>query len=107
MSDNEQARQSGRDVGRYLASAMEKHFRHSRMAAHWIAIVDFFSSAPGYAPLQLQLSRNDRLGKISLADKDRDNIDFDAFDHAQYLAHGRLFLPKAAMDLAKDAARPQ
>src|SRR6266404_5041376 len=80
------------------------------MIAHGLAV------APGLAicarcdlPVQLELTRNDGLGKITFADEIRDHADFpDRFGIEQEprVAQTWFFLPKRALDVGKNLSSP-
>ena len=74
------------------------------MASHRIAKVDRPAFAASNGAVQFQFARHDCLSKVSFADKDGYGIYRVAFHHSENFAHGGLFLPKTAVNLAKNSA---
>lgn len=74
------------------------------MDAHGIAVVNGLSVDAGGGAGELEFARDDFLGEISLADEVGNDVNFLGVDHVKSFPHRGLFLPKAAMDFAKNVA---
>ena len=53
---------------------------------------------------KFKFPRDDRLGKITFANKVWDNVNIVAFDHPENFSQARFFFPKAAKDFRKEPA---
>ena len=74
------------------------------MDANGIAVVDGFPVNAGGGTSEFEFAGDDFPGEISFADEVGNDIDFFGVDQVERFAHGGFFLPKAAVDFAKNAA---
>ena len=72
------------------------------MNSNGIAVVNAFAVNPGGGPGEFEFAGDDFLGEIAFADEVGNDIDFLGVDQVESFAHGRFFLPEAAVDFTKN-----
>ena len=104
VASDDQSRKRGIHPGRDLFGALEDQIRHRAMNSDGEAIVESFPAHLGGGSLELEFTRDDVLGEITLADEVGDDVNFVGIDQIERFSERGFFFPETAMDLRKEPA---